>query len=304
MKKLLAGLVVAALALPAAAGAAPSTWLSLTPTRVAPGFTLSGSVVDAPAYDTNVVVGLTLTRRLLGGSSEEHALRARGRRTTVSFDGRTGRWRTNGQLGSVLAADLRIRAIGPSTSAGELLGCFASFGKVRVRLTGTLVLRTGRGYFRTVRRTTLTGSIVYARDPVVCGPRPATVCDQSSSLAAGGPSASLNASPRMLVVQFSEQARGAPAGVRWYHVARVAGAEVLAGMPPTVTATAPAKRLVRGSVTFDGGEAEETAGPCPTTIYHGSATGTLGVTFTGWGARTLRLAGTEAVYRTPSIRPG
>ena len=302
MRKLLTGLLVA-LALPAAAEAAPSTWLALDPTRVAPGWTLKGSVVSAPSYGRDVVVGLTLGRQLAGGGGEEHTLRAHGRRTTISFDGRSGRWRANGQLGTVAAIDLRIRATGPSTAAGELLGCFAAFRQVRVRLTGTLVLRTGTRLFETIRRASLTGSVVYATQPVVCGPRPATVCDQSQSLGAGGPFASLNASPRLLVVQFSEQARGAPAGVRWYHVARVGGYDALTGAPPSLIVSAPARGPVRGRVTFSGGDAEESSGPCPTTTYRGSATGTLRATFTGWGARTLRLNGSEAVYRTAGNRP-
>jgi len=302
MRKLFVGLLVA-LALPAAAEAAPSTWLALDPTRVAPGWTLKGSVVSAPSYGRDVVVGLTLGRQLAGGGGEEHALRAHGRRTTISFDGRSGRWRANGQLGTVAAIDLRIRALGPSTAAGELLGCFAPFRQVRVRLSGTLVLRTGTRFFKTIRRASLTGSVVYATEPVVCGPRPATVCEQSQSLAAGGPFASLNASPRLLVVQFSEQARGAPTGVRWYHVARVGGYDALTGAPPSLTVSTPSRGNVRGGVTFSGGDAEESAGTCPVTAYRGSATGTLRATFTGWGARTLRLNGTEAVYRTAGNRP-
>lgn len=276
-------------------------WLSLDPTTVKPRFALSGSVVDSPSHDANVVVGLTLTRRLTTGS-EEHALRARGRRTTLTFGGRNGRWRTNGQLGRVAEADLRIRAVAPSTAADELLGCFGAFRKVRVRLTGTLVLRTGVAYLRTIRVTSLTGSVVYSREPVVCGRRPPTACEQASSLVAGGASA-FNASARELVVQFSEQAAGAPAGVRWYHVARAAGDGVLAGAPPSVQATAPERAIVRGRVTFSGVDAEEAAGPCPTTTYRGTATGTFAVGFTGWGARTLRLNGTDAIYRTSANAP-
>ncbi len=301
MRKLLVGLLVA-LTFPATAAAAPSTWLSLDPTRVASGWTLKGSVVSAPSFQ-DVVVGLTLARSQPGDGSEEHALRAHGRRTTISFDGRNGRWRTNGQLGTVAAIDLRIRAVGPSTSAGELLGCFAAFRRVRVRLTGTLILRTGTRFFETIRRAALTGSVVYAPKPVACGPRPATLCDQSRSLGAGGPFASLNASPRLLVVQFSEQARGAPSGVRWYHVARVGGYDALTGEPPSLTVSTPARGIVRGRVTFTGSDAEESAGPCPTTTYRGSAAGTLRAAFAGWGARTLALKGTEASYRTSGNRP-
>lgn len=298
------GLLVA-LALPSGAQAAPSTWLSLDPTRVASGWTLKGSVVSAPSYgeDMDVVVGLTLSRELGGGGSEEHALRAHGQRTTITFDGRNGRWRANGQLGTVAAIDMRIRALGPSTSAGELLGCFAEFRQVRVRLTGKLVLRTGTRFFKTIERAALTGSVVYAREPVTCGPKPPSVCESSSSLSAGGPFASLNASPRTLVVQFSEQARGAPAGVRWYHVFRAGGYAALTGSPPSLAVAAPPNGIIRGSVRFFGAEADDVGGPCPTTSYTGSASGTLRTMFAGWGLRTLSLTGKQAVYRTTGNRP-
>jgi hypothetical protein len=296
------GLVVT-LVLPATAEAAPSTWLSLDATRVAPGWTLKGSVVKGSGSAEDVVVGLTLSRALAAGSGEDHALRAHGRRTTISFDGRNGRWRANGQLGTVATVDMRIRSLGTSTSAGEILGCFAQFRRVRVRLTGTLVLRTGTRFFKTIRRRSLTGSIVYSPQPVVCGPKPAVLCESSSWLGAGGPSASLNASPRLLVVQFSEQARGAPAGVRWYHVARLGGYDALKGMPPSLTVSTPSRGIVSGSATFSGADAEEAAGECPTTTYHGTAAGTLRATFAGWGARTLTLKGAEARYRTTGNRP-
>ena len=83
----------------------------------------------------------------------------------------------------------------------------ASSTRTPVVLTGALVLRTGTRFFATVRRTRLTGAVTSASSPLDCKAAAATVCEPSSSLYAGSPKASLNASRRSLVLQFSEALR-------------------------------------------------------------------------------------------------
>src|ERR1044072_8194434 len=71
MNRLLVALA-AALMLPSAAQAADNTILYLNPTKVAPGWTLGGSVASGSFYSgTDDVLGLTLTRRLPPGRAAE-----------------------------------------------------------------------------------------------------------------------------------------------------------------------------------------------------------------------------------------
>jgi hypothetical protein len=299
MRKLFAGLLVA-LAVPTGAHAAGSTYLSLDPTRVAPGWTLTGSVVSARAYNTSDIVGLTLTRTFLAGRGEEsHALRAH-RRSPVTFDGRAGRWRTAGQIGDVAVVDLRIAAVGAPRTAADILGCRGSLQRVRVRLTGVLRLRTGTRFFGTIRRTSLTGTVIYTRGELDCTPQPSSSCEASASLSADRPRASLNADRRSLGLQFSEAARGAPANVTWYHRIRVGGYDALNGQAAALQIVAPESGISGGGM-FSGESTKQFEGPCPASSTEGEATGTFRTTFFGWGARTLMLTGTPAVYRQSGL---
>lgn len=300
MRKLFAGLLVA-LAVPTGAHAADSTYLSLDRTRVAPGWTLTGSVVSARAYNTSDIVGLTLTRTFLAGRGEEsHALRAH-RRIPITFDGRSGRWRTAGQIAGVAVVDLRIAAVGAPQPAADLLGCRGALQRVRVRLTGVLRLRTGTRFFGTIRRTSLTGTAIYTRGALDCTPQPSASCEPSASLSAGRPRAWLNADRRSLGLQFWEAAPGAPANVTWYHVIRVGGYDALNGQAPALQIVAPESGISGGGA-FAGGSTETLEGPCPASSTEGEATGTFRTTFAGWGARTLTLTGTPAVYRQSGLQ--
>jgi hypothetical protein len=287
--------------LPAGAQAADSTYLSLDPAKVAPGWKLGGAVMSARSYAATDIFGLTLTRSFLAGRGEEtHALRAHHQRSTISFDGRTGSWRTSGQVGTVAVIDMRVEAAGPAVAVDELLGCRGELTRTTVALTGTLVLRTGTRFFGTVRRTRLTGTVTSTSSPLDCKVAAATVCEQSSSLYAGSPKASVNASRRSLVLQFSEALRVTTQGtVNWYHVLRAGGYDALAGASPALTATAPRGTRIRGKATFAvRSTSETTAAGCRLTSMDGTAIGTFGATFTGWGERTLRLGPRAfAVYR-------
>ncbi len=303
VRHVVVGLLVA-LAAPAGAHAGDSAYLSLDRTKVAPGWMLGGSVLSLPDYAPTDIVGLTLTRSLLGGRGEEsHAVRAHHERSTLSFDGQRGSWRTTGQVGTVAVIAMAIAATGPATPVGELLGCRGDLSRTPVRLTGTLVLRTGTRFFATIRRARLSGSVTSATGSLDCRAAAAKVCEQSSSLYAGSPKASLNASRQSLVLQFSEALRVTSQGtVNWYHVLRVGGKDVLAGTAPTLAATAPPVSGIRGRATFAGrSTSETTAAGCRLTSTEGAVSGSFGATFTGWGERTLRLGPRAfAIYRETS----
>jgi hypothetical protein len=257
--------------------------------------------MSARSYAATDIFGLSLTRSFLGGRGEEtHALRAHHERSTISFDGQKGSWRTTGQIGTVAVIDMKIEATGPAVVVDELLGCRGELSRTPVRLTGTLRLRTGTRFFATVRRTRLTGAVTSTSGPLDCGAAAATVCEQSSSLYAGSPKASINAARRSLVLQFSEALRVTTEGtVNWYHVLRVGGYDALAGTSPTLTATTPRGAGMRGRATFTvHSTSETTAAGCRLTTMDGAASGTFGAVFTGWGERTLRLGPRAfAVYR-------
>ena len=291
MRKLLVGLI-AALAFPAGAHAADSLYLSLDRTKIAPGWWLGGSVVSAEAYAPTDILGLTLTRPFAGGQGEEsHALRANHERSTLAFDGRNGRWLTTGQLGSVAVIDMRIAPAGAAMSVDALLGCRGALTRTPVRLTGTLVLRTGTRFFRAIRRVRLTGAITSSSGALDCKVASASECVESSSLYAGSPQASLNASRRSLVLQFSEALRASALGtVNWYHVLRAEGYDALIGTPPELTAVASRGLGMSGSATFmTRSTTNTTSGACSVTRAEGVAAGSFSARFTGWGARTLRL---------------
>ncbi len=168
MRKLVVA-IAAALALPAGAQAADYVGLTVDKTKVAPGWTLAGTHTSGSFYRGDEIFGLTLRRSFLGARGEEqHALRAHPKRSLISFDGRTGRWRTNGQLGSVAAIDMAITSTGTPTPTTDAWGCTGAFVRVPVRLQGALTLRTGTRFFKTIRRATLTGSVTYESGEVSC----------------------------------------------------------------------------------------------------------------------------------------
>jgi hypothetical protein len=299
MRRVLVALAVA-LALPSGAQAADYLVVYVNPTKVAPGWTLGGSVVSGNFYGSDAVFGLTLSRVPAGRTllEEKHALRSHHARSTISFDGKAGRWKTAGQLGTAAVVDMTIEATGSSSPVERVLGCSGSFRQVPVHLEGSFALRTGTRAFGTVKRTRLTGLAMYEDGIVACGRPAAATCATSSSLFAGGARRSLTAAARSFILSFSEPVQGAPANsTHWYHVATLSGYDAVTGTLPElqVTATSP---TVRGSATFVARTTTESDSGCRVTTTSGDMTGSFTATFAGWGKRTLRLQpGAYAAFR-------
>jgi hypothetical protein len=297
VKKLLVA-IVAALAAPAGSQAADYVGLTVNRTAVAPGWALTATHTSGAFYRGDEIFGLTLTRSFLGGrGQEQHRLVHHPRQPLISFDGRAGRWQTKGRLGSVAAIDMTITATGTPSPADFAWGCTGAFVRVPVRLRGSLTLRTGTTFFRTIRRASLTGFVTYEDGTVTCErPAPLT-CESSTALFAGGGRASLNVAPRNFSLQFREAAGPAT----WYHVMTVGGYEALTGSLPTIDVRAPSAAISGGARFTGETETELTYGACRTTRTAGAATGSFRTTFAGWGARTLRLgAGASASYSQTS----
>ena len=285
MKKLVIA-IVAALAVPASSHAADYVGLTVNKTKVAPGWTLAGTHTSGAFYRGDEIFSLALRRSFLGGRGEEqHWLTRHSRQPLLSFDGRSGRWQTKGLIGSVAVIDMTITATGPPQPAEFSWGCTGAFLRAPVRLDGSLTLRTGTRFFKTIRRSTLTGFVTYEDGAVSCDhPAPLT-CDTSSFLYAGTPQASAIVGKRTFSLQFGDTAGAA----RWYHVMTVLDYDGLTGTLPTIDVRAPTT-AIRGSARFTGADTTETSyGACRTTRTNGAATGSFRTTFTGWGARTLRL---------------
>jgi len=296
MRRITVLAIVAAFGHPSAAHAAGYIALTVSPTQVAPAWTLSATVTNGRFYRGDEIAGLTLRRSFLSGRGEElHALKAHPSRTTISFEGRRGRWATNGSFGSAAAVDLAIAATGPRTAVADAWGCRGAFVRIPVTLRGTLSLRTGTRFFNTIRRTRLAGFVTIDDGAVSCDVAPPATCEPSSTLHAGGLEGSLLASPRRLGLQFRDPVAGS---VAWYHVLAVSGYDVLTGTPPAVEVAGPAVPAIRGSAHFAGQAAKETSsGACRTTSTSGAATGSFRASFAGWGARTLRLqSGVAATF--------
>jgi hypothetical protein len=299
VRKLLVACAVA-LALPSGAQGADYLVVYVNPTTVAPGWTLGGSIVSGDFYGSDDVFGLTLTRSNAGGRvSEKHALRSHHPKSTISFNGHSGRWRTSGQLGTAAVVDMTIEASGTSSPVEQTLGCTGLFRQVPVRLEGSFDLRTGTRLFKTIRRTSLTGLAVYETGLVACGRPAAASCEASSSLFAGGRRGSLTVDARSLILSFSETVGTAPASsTDWYHVLTLSGYDALTGTLPQLAVPAtPAP--VRGSATFVArATTESTSGACRLTTTAGDMTGSFTTTFAGWGKRVLRLRpGAPAAFR-------
>ena len=287
--------VVAAFGAPSATHGATYIALTVTPTQVAPGWTLSATVTNGSFSRGDEIVGLTLRRTFLRGRGEElHALKAHPKQTTIRFDGRNGRWAATSRLEGAATVDLAIEATGSAVEVSDAWGCLGAFRRIPVLLRGTLSLRTGTRFFKTIRRTRLAGFVTIDGGPVTCDVPPAATCEPSTTLHAGRLESSLLASPRRLGLTFRQPVKGSAA---WYHVLAVSGYDVLAGTPPAVAVAGPGVTAIRGSARFVGQATKETSsGACRTTSTSGAATGSFRASFVGWGARTLRL--TPAVPAT------
>lgn len=300
MRKLLVVLAVA-LALPSGAQAADYLIVYVNPTKVAPGWMLGGSIVSGDFYGSDDVFGLTLSRARAGRPmlEEKHALRSHHAVSTISFDGKAGRWRTAGQLGTAAVVDMTIQARGAPAPVERVLGCTGEFRQVPVDLVGTFTLRTGTRLFKTIRRGRLTGLAQFEDGLVACGRPASATCATSSSLVAGGPRRSLTADPRSLILSFSEPVRNAPVNsTDWYHLLTLSGYEAVTGTLPELVVTARSPSL-RGTATFVArGTTESTSGACRVTTTAGDMTGSFTATFAGWGRRTLGLQpGAHASFR-------
>jgi hypothetical protein len=297
----LLGVVAAAFVLPVGAPAGGYDVLYVNPTKSAPGWTLAGSVASGGFYyGTDEVFGLTLRRGFAGGRAEEkHSLRAHYSRSTVSFDGRAGRWRTTAQLGTAVRVDMTIRATGAATPVTEELGCRGRFERVPVRLDGTFTFRTGTRFFKTISRKRLAGQVTRAVGAVDCSKPPPERCDpayHTSSLNLGEPRASATVTSRSLDLQFMDLF---PHGrFTWYHGMTFRGYDALVGSLPSFTVPAASGSPIRGSATFAGVRSSNTTfGACVTTSTVGNVTGTLTTTFAGWGTRIARLETSDGVFR-------
>jgi hypothetical protein len=76
------------------------------------------------------------------------------------------------------------------------------------------------------------------------------------------------------------------------------GFNPLAGALPSIAVRLPRRLPIQGNGTFAAGQTStETKGACRTVSATGVFSGTFRARFTGWGARTLRLAADHATYR-------
>ena len=301
----------AALALPGRALALDHVVLYVSPTKVGSGqlapWKLSAAVVGAETPATRETFGVSLTRTFLGGRAEErHGFRAAPART-VTFDGTRGRWAAG--FGSV-TIEMSIAATGPARPIAESQGCRGDLRSVPVSLRGTVVLRTGTTFFRTIRRRQLRGTVTFNPGGAVeCGPAPSTQCTPSTVLtavrkASSLPTATMLVSPDSdgwVTLSFADRA-GAN-GASWYHVMLVErlGFNPLAGDLPSLTVRLPAALPVTGTGTFDAPPTiEEPSGACRRTAVTGAFSGTFHTRFAGWGARASSFRVADVVrYAAP-----
>jgi hypothetical protein len=300
--------VAGGLVLPAPARAIDHVSLFVSPTSLGagPGWRLTASV-PAPESTRGEILGVTLTRTFLNRRAEEkHALRSSLRSvTTVSFDGRRGRWNVRDYLGPVLSVNMRILARGAARPRSDPFGCRGAFVEVPVALRGTFVLRTGTAFFGTIRRVRLRGVVIFnTGGPVDCTRTPSTSCTASTQLMAWNTDstqmvAATTNSGGWLSLAFRDPAGTTPvANSAWYHWMSVSELDPLAGQLPTLELRAPPSLPIAGAGTFTAGEtAESVSGPCQTTTVSGTFAGTFSARFAGWGTRTVTLSGSRASYR-------
>ena len=304
----LIAVVGVALVLPARAHAADHIVLIVSPKKLAahPAWSLQGRIVDS-SYFGSEIFGVGLERTFLGGRAQELHRFTASSPGSLTFDGSRGRWKAAlGVIGrnNIVRVDMEIAVTGTALPLVESQGCRGAFVQVPVTLRGTFVLRTGTRFFKTLRRASLKGSVVFNQGgPVDCTPLPASGCASARSLSVfrTGPGATGTgvqmgtADDGWLSLAFGER-RGT---ATWYHVMFVYGFSPFSGELPTIRARIAAKLPVQGSGMFTAGATSTgTEGACQTVTATGSFTGTFRTRFTGWGARTLRLTAADgAGYR-------
>jgi hypothetical protein len=307
------GVVVAAIgiafALPARAHAVDHVVLDISPARIATAalvktskqerarlrqlasWRLDGRIVGRDFYrpDDAEIFGVSLTRSFSNGQ-ELHAFRAAPRQT-VTFDGERGR--LEARFGKTLVIAMEIVATRAPHPAEPPLPCRGAFAAVAVRLRGTFVLRTGTRFFRTIRRTGLTGVVNFNSGGVVdCTPQSSTECESSSTLSVSQGADALLMSPDengWASLSIADRS-AASAGYTWYHVMYALGSNPLSGQLPTIAAHLTGPLPIQGSGTFTAQQTStEMDGGCRSTSTTGTFDGMFRAQFTGWGVRTLRL---------------
>jgi hypothetical protein len=260
------------------------------------GWRLSATVYEAfPGLDS-VRVGLARSFRQ-GRAGEAHNFYG-GPPSGLSFDGARGTWVR--RFGTTLAVRMAIVATGMPRPVGANVACRGEFQQVPVALRGTLALRTGTRFFRTVRRTRASGTVVFhSTGRVDCSPAPPATgtCEPASTLFLhqNGPARTGGISVTSAAGGETVLAFGDVPGPQWYHVMTLSGFNPLAGSAPTLGVEMPAGSPIQGGGTFTAGAtSEQTASGCRTVTASGAFEGSFRARFAGWGARTLRVVPSDS----------
>jgi len=311
-----------ALTLPARASAVDHVVLDISPTRITAlvparaskqerpriralaRWRLEGRIVGRDFYRPGdaEIFGVTLTRVFATGR-ELHALRAAPKQTVI-FDGEHGRLEAT--FGKTLIVRMDIVASGPPHPVEAPLPCRGNFAQVAVTLRGSLVLRTGTKFFRTIRRVNLRGTLNFAAGGVVdCTPQQPTACEVSSVLSAStsrssGLPVTLLTSPDehgWTTLSFPDRsaASAAEPTATWYHVMYALGSNPLSGQLPAITARMSGRSPIRGSGTFTAQQTTTTTnGTCRSVVTTGTFNGSFRTSFAGWGTRTVRFTAADS----------
>jgi len=203
------------------------------------------------------------------------------------------------RFGKTLAIDMEIVATAAPHAVEPALPCRGAFAEVAVRLRGTLVLRTGTRFFRTIHRARLTGVVNFNAGGVVdCTPQASTECGNSSTLSVShGADAALLMSPDengWTSLSIADRSAASATGYTWYHVMYALGSNPLSGQLPTIAAHLTGPLPIQGSGTFTAQQTStDVDGACRSTSTTGTFDGTFRVRFAGWGLRTLRLSSAD-----------
>jgi hypothetical protein len=300
-----------ALALPARAYAVDHAVLIISPTKLAahPAWNVHARIVDA-AYAGQETFGVSLTRSFLKGRAEEQHEFAPASERTFTFDGQRGLWEAAlgvvGGRSNAVTVKMDITATGAPQPVGESQGCRGDFVQVPVALQGTFALRTGTRFFKTIRRSSFTGVVIFnPGGRVDCTPLASTEC--SAKLRSLSFSQALARSSSAQVLMGTDQGGWMSLAFAdrpvvtspWYHVMRIRGFNPLSGQLPTISTRIPTKLPIRGSGTFAArSTSTETNSGCQTISATGSFKGTFHTSFAGWGPRKFAASSANgATYR-------
>lgn len=303
--------IAATLALPARAYAVDHAVLIISPTKLAahPAWHVHARIVDA-AYAGQETFGISLTRSFLKGRAEEQHEFAPASERTFTFDGQHGRWDAAlgvvGGRSNAVTVRMDIAATGAPQPVGESQGCRGAFVQVPVALRGTFALRTGTGFFKTIRRSSFTGIVIFnPGGQVDCTPLASTECSAKSRSLSFSQALASSSSAQVLMgtnqggwmsLAFADRR---VVSSPWYHVMRISRFNPLSGQLPTISTRIPTGLPIRGSGTFAArSTSTETKGECQTISTTGSFKGTFHTSFAGWGPRKLVASSANgATYR-------